>query len=282
MQTLGQLPPEKGTQRCGLVGGSCKSSVGTAVESEPRAEKNRCIGWLCTALFSFLKIPALDSLSFIDFAWMGFAFSRTSRLNVQARSTWHSIQIPWTLSCPGTIFRIKGILAVKSHPFKHVFHAVMDVSDEADAEPWGKDEKRITKIVFIGALVTGGKLRPAIGNPWIFPGTLAYGILLVTHVISISCYIWCFCDSRHTHTYIYISIIHFVSCRFLVPDSYPCAEISGKGLDKTFIRESFDECFAPLGPEAQHWSTQDTAQGWWDDDGTAEPGSQINTFSGSY
>ena len=74
MQTLGQLPPEKGTQRCGLVGGSCKSSVGTAVESEPRAEKNRCIGWLCTALFSFLKIPALDSLSFIDFAWMGFAF----------------------------------------------------------------------------------------------------------------------------------------------------------------------------------------------------------------
>jgi hypothetical protein len=37
--------------------------------------------------------------------------------------------------------------------------------------------------------VTGGKLRPAIGNPWIFPGTLAYGILLVTHVISISCYI---------------------------------------------------------------------------------------------
>lgn len=51
----------------------------------------------------------------------------------------------------GTIFRIKGILAVKNHPFKHVFHAVMDVSDEADAEPWGKDEKRITKIVFIGA-----------------------------------------------------------------------------------------------------------------------------------
>lgn len=50
----------------------------------------------------------------------------------------------------GTIFRIKGILAIKNHPFKHVFHAVMDVSDEADADPWGKDEKRITKIVFIG------------------------------------------------------------------------------------------------------------------------------------
>jgi len=49
----------------------------------------------------------------------------------------------------GTIFRIKGILAVKNHPFKHVFHAVMDVSDEDDAGPWG-DEKRISKIVFIG------------------------------------------------------------------------------------------------------------------------------------
>jgi G3E family GTPase len=49
----------------------------------------------------------------------------------------------------GTIFRIKAILAVKDHPFKHVFHAVMDVSDEDDAGPWN-DEKRISKIVFIG------------------------------------------------------------------------------------------------------------------------------------
>merc|ERR1712136_688097 len=44
----------------------------------------------------------------------------------------------------GTIFRIKAILAVKDHPFKHVFHAVMDVSDEDDAGPWN-DEKRISK-----------------------------------------------------------------------------------------------------------------------------------------
>lgn len=61
-----------------------------------------------------------------------------------------NIACSFALRLGGTIFRIKGILAVKNHPFKHVFHAVMDVSDEADAEPWGKDEKRITKIVFIG------------------------------------------------------------------------------------------------------------------------------------
>jgi len=50
----------------------------------------------------------------------------------------------------GTIFRIKAILAVKGHPFKHVFHAVMDVSDEDDAGPWEEGEKRVCKIVFIG------------------------------------------------------------------------------------------------------------------------------------
>jgi len=50
----------------------------------------------------------------------------------------------------GTIFRIKAILAVKNHPFKHVFHAVMDVSDEDDAGPWKDGEKKVSKIVFIG------------------------------------------------------------------------------------------------------------------------------------
>lgn len=50
----------------------------------------------------------------------------------------------------GTIFRIKAILSIKGHPYKHVFHAVMDVSDEDDAEKWGPDEKRVSKIVFIG------------------------------------------------------------------------------------------------------------------------------------
>eukprot|EP00930_Biecheleria_cincta_P083207 TRINITY_DN72829_c0_g1_i1.p1 TRINITY_DN72829_c0_g1~~TRINITY_DN72829_c0_g1_i1.p1 ORF type:complete len:539 (+),score=123.58 TRINITY_DN72829_c0_g1_i1:102-1619(+) len=50
----------------------------------------------------------------------------------------------------GTIFRIKGILAVKNHPYKHVFHAVMDVSDEEDAGPWAPGEKKVSKMVFIG------------------------------------------------------------------------------------------------------------------------------------
>jgi len=50
----------------------------------------------------------------------------------------------------GVIFRIKAILAVKGHPYKHVFHAVMDVSDEDDAGPWEEGEKKISKIVFIG------------------------------------------------------------------------------------------------------------------------------------
>eukprot|EP00927_Polykrikos_kofoidii_P011411 TRINITY_DN1483_c0_g1_i1.p1 TRINITY_DN1483_c0_g1~~TRINITY_DN1483_c0_g1_i1.p1 ORF type:complete len:515 (+),score=107.22 TRINITY_DN1483_c0_g1_i1:73-1617(+) len=50
----------------------------------------------------------------------------------------------------GTIYRIKAILAVKGHPYKHVFHAVMDVSDEADAGEWAEGEKKVSKIVFIG------------------------------------------------------------------------------------------------------------------------------------
>jgi len=50
----------------------------------------------------------------------------------------------------GIIFRIKAIMAVKGHPYKHVFHAVMDVSDEDDVGPWAEGEKKVSKIVFIG------------------------------------------------------------------------------------------------------------------------------------
>ena len=46
----------------------------------------------------------------------------------------------------GTIFRIKAILAVKGHPYKHVFHAVMDISDEDDAGPWEEGEKKAERI----------------------------------------------------------------------------------------------------------------------------------------
>merc|ERR1711920_718298 len=56
----------------------------------------------------------------------------------------------------GTIFRIKAILAVKGYPLKHVYHAVMDASDEDSAGPWAEGEKKISKIVFIGKSIVCG------------------------------------------------------------------------------------------------------------------------------
>jgi G3E family GTPase len=50
----------------------------------------------------------------------------------------------------GTVFRIKAIFAVKGHPYRHVFHAVMDHGEEEDAGLWEEGEKKINKIVFIG------------------------------------------------------------------------------------------------------------------------------------
>jgi len=50
----------------------------------------------------------------------------------------------------GTVFRIKAILAIKEKPEKLVFHQVMDVSDSDDAGLWQEDEKKVSKIVFIG------------------------------------------------------------------------------------------------------------------------------------
>lgn len=50
----------------------------------------------------------------------------------------------------GKIFRIKAILPIKGHPYKHVFHAVMDQSDEDDAGLWKEGERKLAKIVFIG------------------------------------------------------------------------------------------------------------------------------------
>jgi len=50
----------------------------------------------------------------------------------------------------GILYRVKAILAIKGHPYKHVFHAVMDISDEDDAGPWAEGEKKLSKIVFIG------------------------------------------------------------------------------------------------------------------------------------
>lgn len=59
----------------------------------------------------------------------------------------------------GTVFRIKAILAIKGHPYKHVFHAVMDHGDEDDAGEWEEGEKKISKIVFIGKSLDQAFLR---------------------------------------------------------------------------------------------------------------------------
>merc|ERR1712061_832272 len=40
----------------------------------------------------------------------------------------------------GTVFRIKGIFAIRDNPYKRVFHAVMDISDEDDAGFWQEGE----------------------------------------------------------------------------------------------------------------------------------------------
>merc|ERR1711920_401034 len=50
----------------------------------------------------------------------------------------------------GTLFRMKGILAMKGVPNKHIFHAVMDAFAQDEAGPWVEGEKKVNKYVFIG------------------------------------------------------------------------------------------------------------------------------------
>eukprot|EP00746_Dinoflagellata_sp_MGD_P069047 gnl/MRDRNA2_/MRDRNA2_28326_c0_seq1.p1 gnl/MRDRNA2_/MRDRNA2_28326_c0~~gnl/MRDRNA2_/MRDRNA2_28326_c0_seq1.p1 ORF type:complete len:515 (-),score=113.50 gnl/MRDRNA2_/MRDRNA2_28326_c0_seq1:887-2431(-) len=50
----------------------------------------------------------------------------------------------------GTLYRSKAIFAVKGMPHKHAFHAVMDTCDEEQLEPWGENEEKVCKMVFIG------------------------------------------------------------------------------------------------------------------------------------
>mmetsp|Transcript_73049 Transcript_73049/g.189698 ORF Transcript_73049/g.189698 Transcript_73049/m.189698 type:complete len:510 (+) Transcript_73049:112-1641(+) len=87
-----------------------------------------------------------------------FSIVREGEIHPRKLSMWMQMlgQLP---KDKGTIFRIKAILAVKGHPFKHVFHAVMDVSDEDDAGPWAEGEKRVCKIVFIGKSMDQAFLR---------------------------------------------------------------------------------------------------------------------------
>merc|ERR1712194_973875 len=50
----------------------------------------------------------------------------------------------------GILFRVKGILAMKDHAEKIVFHGVMDTLEYGEAGLWEEGEGKISKIVFIG------------------------------------------------------------------------------------------------------------------------------------
>jgi len=78
-----------------------------------------------------------------------FALTRAGDMDSQRLTTWVQ-SLNFLPRSKGTLFRIKAILAVRGHPYKHVFHRVMDVSDEDDAGLWADGEPRVSKIVFIG------------------------------------------------------------------------------------------------------------------------------------
>jgi len=48
------------------------------------------------------------------------------------------------------IFRAKGIINISGNPNKLVFHGVHELFDTNNDNPWGKDDKRTNKLVFIG------------------------------------------------------------------------------------------------------------------------------------
>lgn len=78
-----------------------------------------------------------------------FSVVRVGQIIPKRISAWMQ-QIAMLPKERGTIFRIKAVLAIKGSPNKHVLHFVMDVNDMDDALPWGDDEQRVAKIVFIG------------------------------------------------------------------------------------------------------------------------------------
>jgi len=48
------------------------------------------------------------------------------------------------------IYRAKGIINISGNPNKLVFHGVHELFDTSNETPWGKDEKKTNKLVFIG------------------------------------------------------------------------------------------------------------------------------------
>merc|ERR1719499_3079060 len=48
------------------------------------------------------------------------------------------------------IYRAKGIINIRGNPNKLVFHGVHELFDTNNETPWGKDDKKTNKLVFIG------------------------------------------------------------------------------------------------------------------------------------
>merc|ERR1719329_298917 len=125
-----------------------------------RRQKSAMPGPYCIHLDSFpgMISPSLTTANRHDGRVGSFAVVKEGEIIPGKLSRWMQSlgQLP---ADKGVIFRIKAILAVKGHPYKHVFHAVMDVSDEDDAGPWEEGEKKVSKIVFIGKSLDQAFLR---------------------------------------------------------------------------------------------------------------------------
>jgi G3E family GTPase len=58
-----------------------------------------------------------------------------------------------------SILRTKGILSFKDDPERFVFQGVHMILDGDHQRPWGADEKRESRIVFIGRNLDEEKIR---------------------------------------------------------------------------------------------------------------------------
>ncbi|XXG43847.1 hypothetical protein AAC387_Pa01g3793 [Persea americana] len=57
------------------------------------------------------------------------------------------------------LYRMKGVLSVEGSDMRYVFQGVHSTLDGRPAKPWGPDEKRINKLVFIGRNLDEAALR---------------------------------------------------------------------------------------------------------------------------
>jgi G3E family GTPase len=58
-----------------------------------------------------------------------------------------------------SIYRMKGILAIKGMPRKFVFQGVHMLFDGEPTQPWAEGEKRESKVVFIGKKLNRAEIR---------------------------------------------------------------------------------------------------------------------------